>query len=219
MHRKGCLTIVLIVVISLFLSVSCGCSQALRFAPSQAQKQAAFDAYLKACAANANGAMPQSELTHRLVDETEVSLGYIGAPASPQIDDYDAMIASARVDAVKRPDANDVMGAADAGLSLAAEVAILLGVGGSTLGGKKLLDWIALARRKATAFEEIVEGNEFLKGYLKSTGGEAQLKAFGDFQANAQSEKTAELVAVARLPAKQAVSTVNAAALADKEGS
>jgi len=202
LHFKHTLTIVSTLVICLSVLPFSGCSTGLRFAPSDAQKQIAFDAHIKARAANLNGAVPQSDLTRKLVDETEASLQYIGMPASPRIDDYDAAIAQAKADAVKRPDPNDVFSAADAGLSLAAQLAIALGLGGTGVGGKKLLDWIALARQKGRAFEEIVKGNELLKRYLTDMNDTAALDAFKKSQSAVQEGTTPELVAVSRVTAK-----------------
>ena len=218
MHFKHTLTIVSTLVICLSVLPFSGCSTGLRFAPSDAQKQIAFDAHIKACAANLTGAVPQSDLTRKLVDETEASLQYIGLPASPRIDDYDAVIAQAQTDAVKRPDANDVFGAADEGLALIGDLALLLGVGGTGFGGKKLLDWIALARQKSKAFEQVVTGNELLKEYLETTNNTSALTAFKQSQTAVQRGATAELVATTRVTAQPPLVTI-APASAAKENS
>ena len=145
-------------ILSLVACVLCLCSScaSLRFAPSQEQKQLALDTHLTACHVDKAGAMPASPETSRLVSGTRNGLSYIGVPANPVIEDYTATLAKAESDSIRRPDVNDVFGAAGQGLSLAAQLAILLGFGGSAVGGKKVLDWIALARTKSRALEEIV---------------------------------------------------------------
>ncbi len=148
----------LIIVLCLTSCVLCLCSgcESLRLAPGQEQKQIAFDAHLTARHVAEQGAMPGSPETKRLVSGTRTNLSYIGVPANPLIEDYIATLAKAEVDARKRPDANDVFSVAGEGLSLATQLAILFGFGGTTFGGKKVLDWITIARNKSKALEQIV---------------------------------------------------------------
>lgn len=149
------IAIIVILYLLLALLVCSGC-ETLRFAPGQEQKQIAFDAHLTARRVDSQGAMPSSPDTKRLVSGTRTNLSYIGVPANPVIEDYPATLAKAETDAIKRPDANDVFAVAGKGLSLAAQLAILFGFGGSAVGGKKVLDWIAIARNKSKALEQIV---------------------------------------------------------------
>ena len=152
----------------LFLAcILTGCSQPLRFAPSQSQKKVALDTYLTARDVDRAGAEPASPATGRLVEGARTALDYIGPPALPDIDDYAATLGRARTDAAKRPTAGDVFAAADEGLSLASTIAIALGFGGAGVGGKKVIDWIRLAREKNKALREIVQGNEVLKAVIR----------------------------------------------------
>jgi len=178
MHFKTLLPVICCVVLLLI----CGCSEQLRFAASESQKQIALQTHMTARAVNENGADPGSQAAEQLVDGTETALAYIGMPKSPDIEDYATTSQQARDDAVKRPVAEDVFEAAEQGLSLAAELAILFGVGGAGFGGKKLLDWLKLAREKNKALAEIVHGNELLKKSLT----DAQLQLFKKAQNDAQ---------------------------------
>jgi hypothetical protein len=151
-------------MLCLLVFTGTGCSNSpLRFAPSEAQKQTAFTAYQDALAVNASGAEPGSEPAGRLVAGTAAALAYTGIPADPEVVDYPAVAAQDQADAAKRPTAGDVFDSIDEGLSLGMELAILFGAGGVGFGGKKVLDWIRLAREKNTALKEIVQGNEIFK--------------------------------------------------------
>ena len=181
-HLTTVLTLVIALVVCPLLLFSSGCAEQLRFAASESQKQIALNTHLAARAANVNGAMPGSTATHQLMAGTETSLAYIGMPASPQIADYDATLLQARTDSTRRPDSNDVFTNIEKGLSLASALAIALGFGGAGVGGKKILDWIAMAKAKVKALEEVVRGNEILKQAMTPD----EKKAFKDAQAAAQ---------------------------------
>jgi len=157
-HLTTVLTLVIALVVCPLLLFSSGCAEQLRFAASESQKQIALNTHLAARAA------------------------YIGMPASPQIADYDATLLQARTDSTRRPDSNDVFTNIEKGLSLASALAIALGFGGAGVGGKKILDWIAMAKAKVKALEEVVRGNEILKQAMTPD----EKKAFKDAQAAAQ---------------------------------
>jgi len=156
--------IILIIFIALLCAVSVllfsGCAGPLRFAPSEPQKQIAFQTHLTARAVNAEGAQPGSQAARQLVGGTETALSYMGMPDSPDIADYETTAQKAKDDAARRPSGEDIFAAAEGGLSLAAELAILFGVGGAGFGGKKVLDWLKLAREKNKALQEIINNNE-----------------------------------------------------------
>ena len=184
MHFKPSLTfiVVLLLTCSAALLFASGCSEHLRFAASEPQKQIALQTHITARAVNENGTDPGSQAAEQLVDGTETALAYTGMPKSPDIEDYATTSQQAKDDAGKRPVAEDVFQAAEQGLSLAAELAILFGVGGAGFGGKKLLDWLKLAREKNKALQEIVRGNEFFKGKCSLD----ELRAFEESQRTAQ---------------------------------
>jgi len=165
-----------------FVAFISGC-ESLRFTPSEPQKQIALQTHMAARTVNEKGADPGSQAAEQLVDGTETALAYIGMPKSPDIEDYATTSQQARDDAGKRPVADDVFQAAEQGLSLAAELAILFGVGGAGFGGKKLLDWLKLAREKNKALQEIVQGNEYFKKKCSTPG---ELRTFKESQEFAQ---------------------------------
>lgn len=141
-----------------------GCSDSLRFAPGESLKQNAELTHNLAVKVNAEGAAPQSEATKQLELGTRASVAYIGRPAEPpDTTQFDTISAQANIEGARRPDSSDVFNAAESGLSLAAELLILFGAGGAGFGGKKLLDWIALAKEKSDALKQIVQGNEIFK--------------------------------------------------------
>ena len=199
-HRNPLLIIVLII----FIASLTGCGN-LRFGPSEAQKQVAFRTYKNAAEVDKVGAEAASPATRQVVEGSAAALAYTGMPKAPEVEDYPAALEQAQADAVKRPKSADVFDAAEGGLSLAAELAILLGAGGAGIGGKKVIDWIALARNKSNALREVVEGNELLKDYLKVNDKDSELKAFKVFQEQKQTADTAKLVALERLPIKRTV--------------
>ena len=191
-----------ILVALTFLLAGCG---SLRLAPSESQKQLTFSTHQTARTAADLGLAPGSVAARQMVEGTAASLAYAGMPQSPKIADYDATASAAAADAVRRPTADDVFTAAEGGLSLAAELALLFGAGGVGLGGKKLIDWIALARQKSEALKEVVQGNELLTQYLGEQGKAAELTAFKRAQTSTQSPKTELLVTAERIPIKRQI--------------
>ena len=189
-----------ILLFAFFLLTGCN---GLRFAPTESQKQIAFTTHQAARTAADLGLEPGCVAAKQLVSGTAASLAYSGMPASPEIADYDATASAAAADATRRPTADDVFEAAEGGLSLAAELALLFGAGGVGLGGKKLIDWIALAQKKSKALKEVVQGNELLTQYLSDQGKTAELTTFKRAQTSVQSPQTELLVTAERIPLKR----------------
>ncbi len=183
--------IVLSIVICLVFVSGC---ESLRKAPTEPQKQIAFQAVLTARDVEAEGTSPGSPAAELLADATQTALTYTGVPANPKITDYPTTLAAAQSDAAARPTVDEVFESVEGGLSLFAELAILFGVGGAGFGGKKLLEWIALARAKNTALKEIIEGNEILKRKLRLSTTAGADTLFGESQNITQSPKTKVLV-------------------------
>ena len=177
------------------LCMLAGCNDSLRFAPTGSQKQTAELTHQAAVFVNANGAAPATEPTMQLVRGTSAALAYIGRPAVPADPlDFDSTVLQAGVDSAKRPAVDDVFAAADQGLSLAVQLAILFGVGGAGFGGKKVIDWLAIARQKSKALEEIVGGCETFKSLASAAGKDANaVDLFKTAQDN-QSPTTRRLV-------------------------
>lgn len=201
MRLRSYLSLALATVL-LVLAASClsGCSSnPLRFAPSGEQKQLAWHTHQAATAIEKTGTDPHSQAAKQVKTGTAASLAYTGIPENPQITDFNTTAEKAISDAIARPDVNDITGAVDEGLSLAAELAILFGVGGAAVGGKKVKDWIALARAKARGFEETVAGNELLKDILDQIGDSRAIAAFKNSQNASQRPETKKLVASARV--------------------
>lgn len=205
MRTHKSLTAVSIILLVCLLCALAGCDS-MRFAPTEAQKQSAELTHALAAKINAAGTAPASPASQKLCEGTRASLAYTGRPsAPPDPEQFDTIAAQANTDAESRPTADDVFADVESGLSLAAELAILFGVGGAGVGGKKLLDWVRLARQKNQAFAETVRGNELLKDYLKINNKAAELEAFKQFQQQSQLGKTPELVATMRLPIKSRI--------------
>jgi len=192
MQRKSLVFLVLSLFLIGAIGAISGCNS-LRFAPSEAQKQIAFDTYQTAQAVNTTGAAAASPAAQKLVTGTAAALAYTGMPADPVIPDYDAAAAQATADAAARPTAVDVIEAADEGLSLFSELAIALGLGGLGYGGKKLSDWLALAKQRSAALKEVVKNNELFKSSALAANNAAAVDLFKQAQA-AQSPETKVLV-------------------------
>lgn len=176
------------------LCTLCGCTDSLRFAPTEPQKQTAELTHQAAIAINQTGTAPQTEATRQLVRGTQAALAYIGRPkVPPDPVEFSAYTTQAQADSVKRPAIDDVFAAAEHGLSLAAQLAILFGVGGAGFGGKKVLDWIVLASQKSKALEEIIKGGEVFKAKASAIGDSKAVDLFKMAQAG-QSPQTKVLV-------------------------
>ncbi len=201
MHSKLSLTILFILCACVFMLFCGGCQGALRFAPTEVQKQSAELTHQVAAKVDAEGTAPHSPASQQLVEGTRAATSYIGrASIQPDPQQFDTTVSAANADAVKRP---EVFTATEQGLSLAAELAILFGVGGTGFGGKKLLDWLKLARKKNKALEEIVAGNELFQAHLKSMGKTQEAEAFKEYQRSKQAGSTPLIVATVRVPIKQ----------------
>jgi len=189
--------LIVLCLVAVFALGFAGCTDALRFAPSEPQKQSAELTYLLAAKVNAEGAMPASPATVQLVEGTRAATAYIGRPAiPPDPEQFDTLASTANTDALARPDLFTV---ADEGLSLAAELAILFGVGGCGFGGKKVIEWLMLAKQKSAALKEIIAANELFK--QKS----AEQELFKQAQNAVQSVDTKKLVAIEKLDTKTPV--------------
>ncbi len=197
MHFKP--STVIVIMLLLIVPLIAGCGQVLRFAPTEEQKQVALKTFLNARAVESSGTDARSPAAKQLVEGTKVSLDYIGIPANPDIADYEAVLHSASTDSVRRPVIEDVSGAVDKGLSLAAELAILFGVGGTGFGGKKLLDWLKLAKQKNTALKEVIAANELFK---HKTASDAEItRAFKEAHNTIQKTPTKKIVSEIRIGA------------------
>jgi len=160
-------------------------------APSESQRQVAFRTYLNARAVDANGADARTPATKQLVEGTGASLQFTGMPTTPEIADYESTLQAAYADAAKRPTTEKVFDAVGEGLTLAEQLAILFGFGGTTLGGVKLAEWFARARKKSQGLQEIIDANrDFLAAVDEQARG-----VFKAAQNNKQSMATKKLVA------------------------
>lgn len=184
---KLTLSLLLIAFVLLFIA-GCQTSQ-LRFAPTEPQKQIAFQGYLNAQRIATDGTFGGSPAALQNLQASQVAFNYIGPPANPVITDYSTTYAQAAADANSRPTVTDISQAVDEGLSLATELAILFGVGGCGFGGKKLLDWIKLAKQKNKALKEIIDNNEL----FQKTAEPKAIKQFKNAQTK-QSKETKVLV-------------------------
>jgi hypothetical protein len=184
-----------------------GCDT-LRFAPSESQKQIAFDTAQVAQAVNASGAAAATPATQKLVSGTAAALAYTGLPANPTIADYDATLQAANTDAAKRPTVDDVASSFDGWLSLGIGIAGLLGGG----AGLKIASALKTVQTKAAALKEVVQGNETFKNYLELSGNTAALKAFSTAQTQVQTTATEQAVYAVRseLPQTVAVTATTA---------
>ena len=200
--------LIVVCLIAVAILATCGGCDSLRKAPSEPQKQVAYKTHSNAVAANAIGAEPGSPLTGQMVDGTATALKYTGMPADPVIVDYDATSSQAAADAAERPTAADVFGEAsekaEGYLGLGLDLALLLGAGGIGFGGKKLTDWISLARDKNAALREIIQGNELFKRQIAAIASdeltpEAAIAAFKSSQKQAQNPSGATGVLVTQL--------------------
>jgi len=173
----------------------CGCSETLRFAPTESQKKLAFQAHITARKIKDKGTSPDSPAANQQVQATQAALTYIGLPKNPVIEDYSTTALQAQADAAQRPTTEQAFEAVGEGLSLATELAILFGVGGAGFGGKKLIDWLKLAREKNKALQEIIAGNELFKASAKNNNNTDVLTIFKDAQNQTQkSSATKRLV-------------------------
>jgi len=112
-------------------------------------------------------------------------------PNAPEIADYDATLQTAYADAARRPTAEKVFEAVEGGLSLAEQLAILFGFGGTTWGGVKIAEWIGRARKKSQGLQQVIDAN---KEFLAAVDEQVK-QSFKAAQNNKQSTATKKLVA------------------------
>jgi hypothetical protein len=197
------------IAISIF---SGGCST-LRFAPSEAQKQIAFDTFSVAQAVNTTGAQAGTPATQKLVSGTAAAVAYTGYPVSPTITDYQATLQAATSDAAKRPTIDDAAKTFDGWLSLGIGIAGLFGGG----AGLKIAAALKTAKDKAAALKEVVQGNEEFKRWLELNGGGMAVDAFRQAQTGVQSVKTEQAVFEIRSSLPQTVTSINAKSAATNQ--
>ena len=146
-----------------------GC-EALRFAPSEVQKQNAYVHHRTVQAAAVQAKQEETTetlqgLTEQATQQSEAILAYYGLPAeippsdtAPEIlsEGNQALARTARVEAIRRPDPWDI---ADHLLELG------IGIGGLVGGafGVRVVRNLQRAKEKSTALREIVKGNELFK--------------------------------------------------------
>ena len=149
--------------------VNAGCD-ALRFAPSEVQKQNTYVHHRTVQAAAVRAQQEETTeilqgLTQQATKQSEAILAYYGLPAEiPPSDTVSeilsegnqALAQTARVEAIQRPDPWDV---ADHLLELG------IGISGVVGGafGVQMVRKLQLAREKSIALREIVKGNELFK--------------------------------------------------------
>ena len=166
--KKGKYILVVSGLMGLLL-MNTGCD-ALRFAPSEVQKQNAFVHHRTVQAASVQANQEETTeilqgLTEQATKQSEAILAYYGLPAEIPPSDTAAEILSegnrtlaqtARVEAIQRPDPWDV---ADHLLELG------IGISGVVGGafGVRMVRKLQLAREKSIALREIVNGNELFK--------------------------------------------------------
>lgn len=146
-----------------------GCD-ALRFAPSEVQKQNAYVHHRTVQAASVQAQQEETTetlqgLTEQATKQSEAIVAYYGLPAEippsdtvPEIlsEDNRALAQTARIEAIQRPDPWDI---ADNLLELG------IGIGGVVGGafGVRMVRKLQLAKEKSIALREIVKGNELFK--------------------------------------------------------
>ena len=196
---------IIITFVGFFVLLLGGCNGSpLRFAPSEAQKQAAWQSHLIARTVDTAGAEADSPATNALVQGTQAALAYSGMPAEPTTEDIDATLAQANADATRRPTGADVIDAVDDGLGLGADLLLALGLGGTVIGGKKIADLIAAARQRAEALKEVILNNELFKAQAEAAGNEQALDLFKKAQL-AQTQETKILVTATKAEAEKPI--------------
>lgn len=175
--------ILLTVLLLAVLAVSAGCQNAVRFAPSEQQKQLAWLTNDLAKSIDATGTDARSPAAKKLVQGTTAAALYYGPPKAPaDPDNFETIATAATAQSMERPDPWEV---ADNFLLLAGGIATVLG----GVGGTKVASHIVKLRAKAKALQEVVVGNEL----LKANGGDFKKAHIG------QSVKTRALIAELRV--------------------
>jgi len=165
MNRSTFFKLVLITCLPLIIPLFfAGCKSELRFAPDESLKQNAAlnraaneDIFL-------NGTDPGSKISKVALDASINTQTYIGEPQEA-FKDIDTVLANAQTKAAERPDAWELI---NNGLGLAVTIGtVVLGGGGATYGGAKLIGAMKELQRKSTAIREIVRAQEVFKSELK----------------------------------------------------
>ena len=149
--------ILFVVLLLDILVVSAGCQNAVRFAPSEQQKQAALLTNELAKKIEADGTEAGSPAAKKVVLGTTASMLYYGlpkVPADPQ--DFKTITSEATSQSMERPDPWEV---ADNLLLLAGGIATVVG----GVGAQRIASNIVQLRAKAKALKEVVIGNDLLK--------------------------------------------------------
>lgn len=172
-------TILITALLFVILVVSSGCQDAIRFAPSEQQKQLAWLTNDLAKGIESTGTDAGSPAIKKLAQGTTATALYYGLPKEPaDPKDFEAIATTATEQSMERPDPWEV---ADNMLLLAGGIATVLG----GVGGTKIASGIVKLRAKAKALQEVVVGNEL----LKTNGGDFGKAHMG------QSVKTRTIVA------------------------
>ena len=179
------LYIALPAVALLFLA---GCEEPLRFAPTEAQQQAAELTHLLAQRVNVEGTDAASPASEKLVEGTRTNLAYIGRPETPpDPEQFDTVVEQAGEDAIKRP---DVWSVADNTLELAIGIAALVG----GVYGTKAVGYLKVAKEKSKALQEVVQANDLFKQNASAN----EIAKWKAAQKTLQSRQTRKVVAEAR---------------------
>lgn len=172
-------TALLFAVLAVFSS---GCQDAVRFAPSEQQKQLAWLTNDLAKSIDATGTDAGSPAAKKLVQGTTAAALYYGPPKAPaDPTDFEAIATDATEQSMERPDPWTV---ADNLLLLAGGVVTVFG----GVGAQRITSKIVELRAKAKALQQVVVGNDL----LKSNGGDFKKAHIG------QTPKTRAIVAEIR---------------------
>jgi len=181
MYRKTTFNTTLIAVslcLCIFVAVFITGCESMRFAPSEPQKQIAFQTHLTARQIEAEGTDAHSPAAKQVAAGTTAALAYTGMPSRINIEDYDTTLSQAQADSSKRPTSEQVFDAVDKGLNLAELIALTLsgtsGIGLGLAGAGKIARYIAEIRKRAKEFEqgfgEVVKAEQEFKNSLKQRG-------------------------------------------------
>lgn len=210
---------IIITFVCFFALLLGGCNGSpLRLAPSEAQKQNAYlhtrTTQLAALQAREDEASPAVQaLTVAATKQSDAILAYTGLPTTlPPANTVDEVLAAnnvkiteqAQQDANQRPTWANIIDAVDEGLGLGADLLLALGLGGTAIGGKKILDVIAAARQRAEAAKQIVLNNELFKAEAKAAGNTQALNLFSAAQ-SAQTPETKILVTAIKAEAEKPI--------------
>jgi len=167
-----------------------GCSEPLRFGPTEAQKQTAWLTADLARKVDADGTIPGSPASKKLVRGTRAGAYYMGPPKTPaDIEQFDTIAPLAEQQAQARPDA---WAMADNALELGVGIAAIFG----GAGGAALIRRLKILRQKGKALEQVVKGNDLFK--TKKGNGTSTTENFTSAHNDVQDTETKKLVAILR---------------------